>query len=255
MAPNLSQIKGFLFDLDGTVYVENDPIPGAIEALNRLRDRGLPLRMTTNTTTKSRATLYRKLVDMGLPLREEEIYPVIRAAQNYLRRLRSPRCHLLLTDDPAQDFAEFPSDDVAPEIVLIGDVGKYWDYQLVQTVFNMVMNGAEMVALHKGRYWQTENGLQVDTGCFIAGLEFVTSKTATVIGKPSESFFRLVLDDMGLEPHEVVMVGDDIINDVKGAQDAGIPGILVRTGKYREEMVARSGVTPDWVIDSVADLT
>ena len=255
MALDLSKIKGYLFDLDGTVYIEKDPIPGAIEALNRLRGRGLPLRMTTNTTTKSRATLYRKLVEMGLPLREDEIYPVIRAAQDCLRKLGSPRLHLLLTDDPAQDFAEFPQDDVNPEIILIGDVGKYWDYKLVQQIFNMVMNGAEMVALHKGRYWQTEIGLQVDTGCFIAGLEFVTSKTATVIGKPSKSFFQLVLDDIGLQPHEVVMVGDDIINDVKGAQDAGIAGILVRTGKYREDMVARSGVTPDLVIDSVADLT
>lgn len=255
MALDLSNIKGYLFDLDGTVYIEKDPIPGAIDALNRLRERGLPLRMTTNTTTKSRATLYKKMVELGLPLHEEEIYPVIRAAQDYLRGLGSPRCQFLLTDDPLQDFAEFPTDDVNPEIILIGDVGKYWDYKLVQKIFNMVMNGAEMVALHKGRYWQTETGLQVDTGCFIAGLEFVTSKIATVIGKPSKSFFQLVLDDIGLQPHEVVMVGDDIINDVKGAQDAGIPGILVRTGKYREDLVARSGVTPDLTIDSVADLT
>jgi len=191
---------------------------------------------------------------MGLPVELDETFGVIKAAVTYLRKLDNPRCYLLLTDDPKHDFSEFTQDDENPQQIIIGDIGKDWDYDLINRLFRMVMNGAEMVALHKGRYWQTEKGLQVDIGSFVAGLEYVTGKKAVVIGKPSKSFFKLALDDLGLPADQVAMVGDDIINDVAGAQQAGMLGVLVRTGKYREEFTLRSEVTPDLVIDSVHDL-
>ena len=118
----------------------------------------------------------------------------------------------------------------------------------------MVRGGAEIVALHKGRYWQTEHGLQVDIGVFVAGLEYATGKPATVIGKPSATFFRMGLKDLGVDPESVVMVGDDIEADVGGAQRAGVRGVLVRTGKYRPDDLERSDLAPDAVITSIADL-
>jgi len=251
---NLTDIAGYLIDLDGTVYVGDQPISGAVETINRLRKQGIPFRFTTNTTTKSLATLHKKLCELGLPVEPNEIFGVIKAAVAFLRKKGSPRCQLLLTDDPKQDFNEFSQDDVTPEYIVIGDIGKYWDYKLVNDLFNKIMNGAEMIALHKGRYWQTENGLQVDIGAFVAGLEYVTGKQATVIGKPSESFFRLALDDLGLPADRVAMVGDDLVSDIGGAQAAGMKGILVKTGKYREEFVAGSDIKPDLVIESVAEL-
>ena len=254
MGKSLSDIEGLLFDLDGTVYVGDHPIEGAVETIQYLKNKGIPLRFTTNTTTRSIKSLHDKLSGMGLPVEPDELFGVIKAAVTYLRKLDNPRCHLLLTDDPKQDFFEFPQDDENPERIIIGDVGKYWNYELINRLFRMVMNGAEMIALQKGRYWQTENGLQVDIGAFVAGLEYVTGKQAVVIGKPSKSFFRLALNDLGLPAERVAMVGDDIINDVGGAQQAGMLGVLVRTGKYREEFVSQSKVSPDLVIDSVHDL-
>ena len=249
-----TKLTGYLIDLDGTVYVGDRPIPGAVETINRLRERGVPFRFTTNTTTKSLATLHTRLCDIGLPVEPGEIFGVIKAAVAFLRRKGVPRCQLLLTDDPKQDFNVFPQDDVTPEYIVIGDIGKYWDYKLVNDLFRKVMNGAEMIALHKGRYWQTENGLQVDIGAFVAGLEYVTGKQATVIGKPSESFFRLALDDLGLPAERVAMVGDDLLSDIGGAQAVGMKGILVKTGKYREEFVAGSEIKPELVIELVAEL-
>lgn len=251
---NLADIEGYLIDLDGTVYVGDRPIPGAIETINRLRDQGIPFRFTTNTTTKSSGTLHKKLCDLGLPVKPDEIFGVIKAAIAFLHQKGSPRCQLLLTDDPKHDFSEFPQDDATPEYIIIGDIGKYWDYRLVNDLFNKIMNGAEMIALHKGRYWQTEDGLQVDIGAFVAGLEYVTGKSSTVIGKPSESFYRLALDDLGLPAHKVAMVGDDLVSDIGGAQAVGMKGILVKTGKYREEFVEGSDIKPDFVIDSIAEL-
>ena len=111
-----------------------------------------------------------------------------------------------------------------------------------------------MLALHKGRYWQTETGLRMDIGAFVAGLEYVTGQSATVIGKPSPDFFTLVLQDLGLLPEQVAMVGDDIESDIGGAQAVGMKGVLVRTGKYRSETTAVSKIKPSLIIDSVADL-
>ncbi len=255
MSHNLPNIAGYLIDLDGTVYVGDQPIPGAIDTINRLREAGIPFRFTTNTTTKSLATLHSKLCDLGLPVEPDELFGVIRATVAFLREKGSPQCQLLLTDDPKQDFSEFPQDAETPEYIVIGDIGKYWDYKLVNDLFNKIMNGSKMIALHKGRYWQTEHGLQVDIGAFVAGLEYATGTSANVIGKPSESFFRLALDDLGLPAESVAMVGDDVISDIGGAQAVGMKGVLVKTGKYREEFVTRSGVKPDRVIDSLLDLT
>jgi HAD superfamily hydrolase (TIGR01458 family) len=250
----LSNISGLLFDLDGVLYIGDSVVDGAVEALNRIKSLNIPCRFTTNTTTKSLSALYRKLVNLGLPIEEEEVFGVIRATQAYLRERGKPTCFLMLSDDPLQDFAEFPVDERHPDVVVIGDVGKRWDYDLMNRVFNMVINGAEMVALHKGRYWQTEDGLQMDIGAFVAGLEYVTGKEATVIGKPSKSFFELALKDMQLTAEGVAMIGDDIVNDIGGAQNAGMNGILVKTGKYREDLVSASDISPDLIVDSITSI-
>ena len=111
-----------------------------------------------------------------------------------------------------------------------------------------------MIALHKGKFWQTEDGLQMDIGAFVAGLEYVTGQTATVIGKPSRTFFETALIDMGVKPARAAMIGDDIDSDIGGAQAAGMKGILVKTGKYREELVNKSSVKPNVVVDSISFL-
>jgi HAD superfamily hydrolase (TIGR01458 family) len=250
----LSHIRGFLIDLDGTLYVGDKPIEGAVETIEYLRKRNIPIRFTTNTTTRSLASLQQKTRKIGLPVRADEIFGVIRAAQLHLRKRGASSCFLLVSDDPKEDFREFPENNENPDVIIIGDVGKNWDYELMQRLFDMVTRGADIVALHKGKYWQTPEGLKVDMGAFIAGLEYVTDKAATVVGKPSKSFFELAVDDLGMSPGDVAMVGDDIGSDVGGAQNAGMTGILVKTGKYREELVARSDIRPDRVIDSIKDL-
>ena len=249
----LSNIKGFIFDLDGTFYVSNKAFDGSREVIEHLRNKNIPFRFTTNTTTRSLHSLIGKLNVLGLPVRPEECFGTVKAAVEFLRQKSNPSCYFVLSEEARGDFSEFTISETAPDFIVMGDIDN-WDYKLLNKLFNMMMNGSELIALHKGRYWQTEEGLQLDIGIFVAGLEYVTGKKAIIIGKPSRSLFQLVLDDMKLNAADVAMVGDDIINDVKGAQDAGMTGILVRTGKYREDLIAASGVTPDMVIDSVADL-
>ncbi|MCH7548810.1 MAG: HAD-IA family hydrolase [Candidatus Krumholzibacteriota bacterium] len=110
--------------------------------------------------------------------------------------------------------------------------------------------GADGVIYHR----QVEDGLALDIGAFVAGLEYATGKEAILVGKPNPLLFLSALSDLGVNPGDAIMVGDDINSDIGGAQAAGIRGVLVRTGKYRAELVAESGVEPDAVIDSVAQL-
>ncbi|MEZ5359490.1 MAG: TIGR01458 family HAD-type hydrolase [Candidatus Zixiibacteriota bacterium] len=251
---DFSHIKGVMFDLDGVFYIGDSTIEGSLETIERLRKSGLPFRFTTNTTTKSRATLLTKLNRLGLPIKANEVFSAPEVAIRYLRKQGSPSCFLCLNDDLMQDFSEFTHTDQSPDFVVIGDINDGWHYDLLNKMFRMIIGGAEIIALHKGRYWHEPDGLYLDIGAFVAGLEYTTSKQAMIIGKPSAAFFHLVAEDMGIPPQQVMMVGDDVVSDVGGAQKAGLSGVLVKTGKYRDELVQKSGVTPDAVIDSVASL-
>ncbi len=249
-----SQIKGFLIDLDGVLYVGDNLIDGAAETINHIKSSGLPCRFATNTTTKSSATLYKKLQALGLPIEKDEIISAPRAAVLHLRKLDAPSCFLCMNDDVKTDFAEFEMTEKEPDVVVIGDIDDGWNYDIMNRLFLMAIGKAEILALHKGRYWHEPDGLRLDIGAFVAGIEYASGKEATIIGKPSPDFFQMAVEDMGLIPKNVAMIGDDIESDIGGAQSAGLKGILTRTGKYREELAARSHVIPYAVIDSIADL-
>jgi HAD superfamily hydrolase (TIGR01458 family) len=251
---DFSSAKAFLFDLDGVFFVGKEPIRGGRKAIEFLHARNIPCRFTTNTTTRSLDTMYGELIKMGLPIEKSEVFTAPQAAVRFLRQQGSPPIHLILNDNCSHDFAEFPREDHYPKFIVIGDIGDRWDYSLMNRLFGLVMDGATILALHKGRYWQRPDGLRMDIGAFITGLEYVTSKPAVVVGKPSSSFFQLAIDDLKYQPGEVVMIGDDLYNDIEGAQKAGMRAILVRTGKYRDSVTSESTVKPDLIIDSIADL-
>jgi HAD superfamily hydrolase (TIGR01458 family) len=177
------------------------------------------------------------------------------AAKDYLEKKGRPVCKLVVNDEVLGDFRAFTQSDSDARAVVIGDIGNAWTYDLLNTIFRLVMGGAELVALHRNKFWQTEAGLQMDIGAFVAALEYVTGKTARVMGKPSPEFFAAALSRVGLKPSEVAMIGDDIDTDIGAAQEQGMAGILVKTGKYREAYAQASKIQPDLVLDSIADLS
>ena len=248
---DLTRVCGLLTDMDGVWFVGDAPVPGAVEALTRLRARKLPVRFVTNTTTRTAAQLSAKMRSMGLDVPAEEFVTTPAATVRYLRGNGITTVRLAVADTIRGEFAGFAESE-RPQAVVIGDVGDAWTYHLQQDLFRMIMDGAAIVAMHKGRYWQVEDGLRLDIGAMVAGLEYATGKTATVIGKPSAEMFGAALASIGFPANDVVMVGDDANMDVAGAQRAGIRGVLVKTGKYRDDLFAASGVTPDLILDSIA---
>lgn len=258
----LTEPEGFLLDLDGTLYTTAGPIPGAREALARLRQEGTPFRLVTNTTSRSRAMLVQRLAAYGLDVSAGEVFTATlagaRMAQEAGYRVVAPFLpQPALPDLAGLELAGGTSERPrgVPDAVLLGDLSEKWSYALLQEAFEYVMSGAAMIALSRDRYWLRDGKLALDAGPFVAGLEFAVGKEAPVAGKPSAAFYTAALGSMDLDTGEdVAMVGDDLWSDIQGAQRAGLKGWLVRTGKYRESALADSGIVPDRILQSVADL-
>lgn len=250
----IGNLEGILFDLDGVLYVSQQPVAGAREALEEIRALGLKRRFITNTSTLSRRSLHRKLADLGFNIAMEEIISAPQAAIFYLRQFIEPTCHLLLADDVKRDFREFQQSDSHADFIVIGDIGAAWSYALMNRAFQLLIDGSKLLAIHKNRFWQTEQGLQMDIGGFVAALEYASGKQAVLIGKPAKDFFDMAINDIALPPQRVAIVGDDIDSDIGGGQAAGMSGILVKTGKYRKQYVRASKIKPDLSIASIADL-
>lgn len=248
------KIKALLLDLEGTLYFKGAPIPGAVEALDRLKQMGLELRFLTNIDSKTTETIKADLAQMGLPLPVDRIFTPATAALQFLRQNPGKRCYCLLSEELSAAFAPYLQGDGPVDYVIVGDFRESVSYERLNTAFRHIVAGAEIVALQKGRYFVRQEGHFLDTGAFVAMLEYGSGKTARVLGKPSQEFFQLALSHMGCTPAEASIVGDDISTDIAGAANTGALGVLVQTGKYSVETTAASAVRPDHEIGSIADL-
>jgi HAD superfamily hydrolase (TIGR01458 family) len=250
----MENIKGFLIDLDGVLYIEDQVIPGAVETVNWLRQQGYPFRFLTNTTMLSRDSLVKKLLRLGIQAEAGDMFSTAVVAARWLADQGVSRVQLLLTDDAQKDFGGFEITTSRPEVVVVGDLGTAFSFEILNSAFLAVKAGARLVALQKGRYWQTKNGLALDTGAFVAALEYATETEAELIGKPNRAYFDTALADMGIDPSRVAMIGDDIHMDISGAQAVGMPTILVLSGKYVYDAQKPGSVKADWTLNSITDL-
>ena len=247
---DFSKIKGLLLDLDGVLYIIDKPIEGAQETLKKLKKR-FKVRFITNTTTKPKKLIYEKLKNMGFDVEENEIFSALEATKQFLKE-KNAGAFLILTDIAKEDFKDIPKEPV--KYVVVGDARDNFTYENMNKAFRYLMDGAELIAAAKNKYFRDKDGkLSLDCGAYVVGLEFATGKKAKLIGKPNKDFFLLAVKSMGLKPEEVAVVGDDIESDVKGGMDAGLKGILVKTGKFTPEDLNK-GIKPDLIIENINEL-
>ncbi|MBJ7328725.1 MAG: TIGR01458 family HAD-type hydrolase [Solirubrobacteraceae bacterium] len=252
----LSDVQTVLLDLDGVLYVEDEAIPGAVDAIKELRARGLKLRFVTNTTSRSRSQVVARLARLGFLLEAETVLTPASLAVRRCGAVGHKRVRLIVSPALREDLAGLAEvrGDEQPDAIVMGDIGDGFTYDLLNSAFRQMEQGAELIALQRNRFWRRQDGLAMDVGAFVAALEYATGHQATVVGKPEKAFFTAALTDAHGDPGHALMIGDDIEADVGGAQAAGIHGVLVRTGKYREGASDRSGVVPTATVDSIADL-
>ncbi|MGC0336197.1 HAD-IIA family hydrolase [Streptomyces sp. SLBN-8D4] len=254
----MASVRAVLIDIDGVLTVSWEPLPGAVAALREVREAGFGVALVTNTTSRTRASIAEVLEGAGFPVRAEDILTAPAVTASYLAaHCPGARCTLLNSGDIAEDLAGVTlvggeAGDV--DVVVLGGAGPEFGYTALNHAFGHLQRGARLVAMHRNLYWRTEDGLQLDAGAFLAGLEQAARTEAEVTGKPSPAFFEAALARLGVGADEALMVGDDIESDVLAAQRAGLTGVLVRTGKYLPETHRSASGTPDHVIESFADL-
>ncbi len=229
MSAPMPPIRGILLDIDGVLHVGMRPIPGAADTMHWLEQQGYHTCFVTNTTTMARATLAQRLSTIGLPIAEER----------------------LIT---APDFAGIELVESQADVVVIGGAEELLTYEAMNAAFRMLMGGAVLLAMHTNLYWLTSEGLRLDSGPYVHALELATGKQAIVLGKPNRAFFEQALLSIGATAAEAVMVGDDLENDVHAAQQAGLRGVLVCTGKHGADSPLLERIHPDAILPSIAAL-
>ncbi len=246
---------GLLLDIDGVLVTGWRGVPGAADALAAFRARGIPFCLITNTTSHTRDGLAATLGDAGLVVNAAAIVTAVTATASHLRRAHPRLPAFVLSDgDPARDMpgVELAATPEDAGVMVIGGASAAFGYELVERIFRRLMDGAPLVAMHRNRYWRTDEGWHLDAGGYVAALETAAGVEAEICGKPAPGFFAAALEALGLEAGRVAMVGDDVVSDIGGAQVAGLTGVLVRTGKFRPDDLERG--RPDAVLDSIADV-
>ena len=247
--------RGILFDLDGVVYNSETPIEGAAEVIAWARRERIPFLFVTNTTSRPRETLVRKLESFGIPASAEDIWTPSVAANLWLSQRGISPAALFVPPATAAEFRDIALADEGAKAVVIGDLGRGWDFGTLNRAFRLLHADPEtiLVALGMTRYWMSPTGPSLDVAPFVAALEHAAERRAVVLGKPSREFFEAAARKLGLPAADLLMIGDDIRADVEGAQLAGLQGAIVKTGKFRPADLEQ-GVRPEAVLNSIADL-
>jgi HAD superfamily hydrolase (TIGR01458 family) len=249
-------MAAILLDVDGVLHISGRPIDGGSGAVERLRQAGHRLRFLTNNTTQSRSQLAEAIRGLGIELDADELQTTPVAAARVLKGRRV----LALTMPSIRDDlegVELVGDNA--DAVLVGgadetaESNRVFSYMNLARAFGELEAGADLFCLHKNPWWQTSRGALLDAGAFVVGLEYATGAQATVLGKPSASYFEAALEAVDSDPEHAWMVGDDVDADIGGAAALGMHTVLVRTGKFRDDAGAWSA-QPEAVVDSIADV-
>lgn len=241
--------RAVLIDLAGVLHTGDQALPGAIPALSRLRAAGLPLRFLTNTTRTPSDVLVQRLRAMGFDLRAGELQTAALAARTLVRQ-RGLKPLWLVHPDIA---AEMGPSAAEPDIVVLGDMGRHFTFDGLNQAFRLLLQGLPLLAMARNRYFMEPDGMSIDMGAFVAGLEYSAGVTAEIAGKPAPAFFAAALAELGVAAGEAVLIGDDLADDIGGSQAAGIDAILVRTGKFRPGDDAHPEIRPAATVDDFGE--
>jgi HAD superfamily hydrolase (TIGR01458 family) len=245
----LRGVRALLLDLDGVIVLAGKAIPGATDAIAELERQRMPYRIVTNTSAVSRETLSRWSAKLGAPIPAARFESALSASAAWTaRHFEQQPLYVLASDDARSEFAgqrlltheEAGRRGATASAVVIGDSPEEATYENLNRAFRLVLSGAVLVGMHRNAWWLTPDGPTLDSGAFVAGLEFATDRRATIVGKPSGAFFSQGVRDLrkevgrDLARRDIAMVGDDVRTDIRAAQRAGLRGILVLSGKHRE---------------------
>ena len=250
--------RGWLLDLDGTVYLGDRLIPGAAECLATLRAAGRRIAFLTNKPLQTRAEYAAKLTRLGVPAAPDDVVNSSLVLARYLRD-RDPGAPVFVIGEPpmleemrAHGF-EVRADERVRWVVIAFD--RTFDYAKLNTALQAVKRGARLIATNPDRTCPVEGGEIPDCAGMIAAVEAVTDKKVEVIvGKPSPIILEMALGALGVRADETAIVGDRVEIDMVMGRRLGLGTVLVLSGITRADDPRIAAVAPDHVVRSIGDL-
>lgn len=253
-------MKGFIFDLDGTLYLGESMIEGAAEAVQALRDRGDRVVFLTNKPIATRLSYAEKLTKMGIPATLDDVLNSSQIVAKYLQKHMKPSDRIyVIGEEPIHEELREHGIPYTLEINDLDYVILSWDrqftYDKLNYLYQAYMNGAKVIASNPDMTCPTDFGQIPDTGAIIAALEAITGKPIDfVAGKPSLIAAEAAAEQLGLPVESCYMVGDRLDTDIKMGNDAGMNSVLVLTGVTTSEMAEQSATVPKHIIHTIKEI-
>jgi len=244
--------KPLLIDLDGVLKLGNSPAPDVKEFFSFINENKIPACILSNSTLRTGEMVNEFFASHNFELK----IPAITAFDAVLTFVKKnyQKVQVYCRDYLIHHF-DGMIDDENPEAIVIGDIEDKWNYQIVNDIFKKVFAGADLIAMHKNKYWNPAGELLIDAGAFITGIEFASDKKAILIGKPSPLYFKAALESINSKIEDgFFMIGDDIENDIKAAQDIGGKGILIYTGKTQFPLDKSINIKPEFEVHSLREI-
>jgi 4-nitrophenyl phosphatase len=255
---------GVIFDMDGVIYRGKEPIKGAKELIEFLKERGIPFLFLTNNSTKDPEMYRGKLLSMGIKVPEDVIVTSGLAARLYMEKHLEPgKVFVIGGKGLLREMRRLGWGIVGPEEARNGawrEVGHVvvgldpeLTYEKLKYATLAIRNGASFIGTNPDTTYPAEEGLYPGAGAIIAALRASTEQEPTIIGKPNEPVYELIKDRLG-NVDELWMVGDRLDTDIAFAKRFGMKAIMVLTGVSTLKDIAKSEVKPDLVLPDVGEL-
>jgi len=244
------QVRAILFDIEGTLISCGKLIPGSLEAVQYARTLGMEIRFLTNMTNRSSQQIANELTDLGIVADALEVQTSTSACLSLLKKRPGLRCHFMVPPSIVSVFDEIVRDDIAPDVLVIGDLAEGFNYAAMNKAFLILRAGAELIVFHKNLFWFDTTEAKLDSGAFVLALEAASNKKATITGKPSREFFETAIAGLRCNRDQVLIVGDDLNTDIAGGNLVNVRTVLVGTGKYADGQV-KGIFKEDYFLESV----
>jgi len=251
--------RGFIFDLDGTVYLSDALIPGADHVIRLLREGGRKVVFLSNKPIQTREDYASKLTRLGIPTQPDEVINSTFVMTNYLKKVAPGAKLFVVGEIPFVEElrrAGFTITEEPKEIqYVVVAFDRTFDYHKLDVAFQAIKLGAHFVATNPDRTCPVEGGEIPDCAGMIAAIEAVTAqKVELIVGKPSPLIIEAALEIMGLKPDDCILIGDRLETDIKMGKESGIATGIVLTGVTDEKTLKESAIYPDFIFQSIADL-
>jgi len=259
MNKKLEFVRGILCDIDGTLYFRGKIIPDAIETVSYLQDKGYKVVFLTNTDSKPPKEILEILLNFGFSVKSDDIFTPIIAIKEYISQFPDKKSYFLMSERVTSEFQTFSqvTEDELPDFVVISDFSDDWRIERLNTAFKYVLRGAKLIGSQGNRYYLDQDGNpKIDTGSLVRMVADAANVKPLILGKPNSDYFKLALEKIGVNTKEAIIIGDDVESDIKGAKNAGIKGILVKTGKGQEKFQKnyQSKIEPFLTLKSISEL-